>query len=170
MSSEPLQPRLTIRSARPEDAEAICRMHVASIRVLCARDYTPDQIEAWAGPKKAADYVRGLGAGEAMYVAEVDGELLGFGCRSGKELRALYVAPTVAGRGVGTALLERIEDDAFAAGIRALELQSTITAASFYQARGYTREEPVARLMRGVAVPCIPMRKTLEQDASKGKK
>ena len=161
MSSQPLQPELTIRTARPEDAEAICRLHVASIRVLCARDYTPEQIEAWAGPKQAADYVRGMEAGESMYVAEADGELLGFGCRLGQELRALYVSPTATGRGVGTAVLKRIEDDAFAAEIRAIELHSTLTAASFYHARGYARGEPVARLMRGVAVPCIPMIKQL---------
>lgn len=153
MSSQPLQPELMIRVARPEDAKAICRLHVASIRVLCTRDYTPEQIEAWAGPKRAADYVRGMEAGEAMYVAEARGELSGFGCRLGNELRALYVAPTATGGGVGTAILKRIEEDAFAAAIRALELQSTLTAASFYQARAYSRGEPVVMLMRGVAIP-----------------
>lgn len=152
---------MTIRAARPEDAEAICRVHVTSIRVLCARDYTPAQIEAWAGPKCAADYVRGLEAGEAIYVAETHGEIVGFGCRNGDELRALYIAPATTGRGVGTELLKRIEADALTAGIRSLWLHSTLTAAAFYQARGYIRGEPVARLMRGVPIPCIPMRKSL---------
>ena len=161
MSSQPLQPELTIRTARPEDAEAICRLHVASIRVLCARDYTPEQIEAWAGPKRAADYVRGMETSEAMYVAEARGGLLGFGCRFVDELRALYVAPIPTGGGVGTTLLERIEDDALAAGIHLLQLHSTLTAAAFYEKRGYSRGEPFARVMRRVAIPCIPMKKQL---------
>lgn len=161
MYSQPQESGLTIRAARPEDAEAICRVHVTSIRVLCARDYTPAQIEAWAGPKCAADYVRGLEAGEAIYVAETHGEIVGFGCRNGDELRALYIAPATTGRGVGTELLKRIEADALTAGIRSLWLHSTLTAAAFYQARGYIRGEPVARLMRGVPIPCIPMRKSL---------
>ena len=166
MSSELLQEDLIIRPARPEDAEAICQVHVRSIRVLCAQDYTPDQIEAWAGPKRAADYVRGLEAGEAMCAAEVRGEILGFGCRYGDELRGLYVAPTAVARGIGTFLLKRIEDDALAAGIHLMQLHSTLTAAAFYEKRGYSRGEPVARVMRGVAIPCIPMKKQLREQNS----
>ena len=33
--------------AQPEDAEAVCDVHIASIRILCAKDYTYDKIEAW---------------------------------------------------------------------------------------------------------------------------
>lgn len=170
MSFELIQKELIIRPARPEDAEAICRLHVTSIRVLCAADYPPDQIEAWAGPKRAADYVRGLEAGEAMYVAKVRGEILGFGCRYGDELRGLYIGPTATGRGVGTSLLKRIEDDAVAAGIHLLQLHSTLTAAAFYEKRGYSRGEPVARVMRGVAIPCVPMKKHLGEQNSPSSK
>lgn len=49
-------------------------------------------------------------------------------------------------------------------------LQSTLTAAAFYEARGYTRGEPVTRLMRGVAIPCIPMHKQFGEQNSQAAK
>ena len=56
--SGPVPMRFLVRFATPADAEAICRVHVASIRESCAGDYTPQQIEAWAGPKRPEDYIR----------------------------------------------------------------------------------------------------------------
>ena len=43
---------MLIRRATVDDAEAICDLHVRSIRGLCAADYTPPQIEAWASRKR----------------------------------------------------------------------------------------------------------------------
>ena len=150
-----------IRVALPDDAEAIWRAHVESIRVLCAPHYSPQQIEAWAGPKRPDDYRNALGRGEAMYVAESDGRLLGFACRSGDELRGLYVAPSAVGKGVGTALLSRIERDAMAQGVITLRLHSTVNSTAFYQRHGYVAAEPVSRMMNRVAIPCVPMSKVL---------
>lgn len=161
MPPPPDPPRFDVRAARTGDAESICHVHVGSIRVLCARDYTDRQIEAWAGPKRPEDYVRAMDAGETIYVAEAQGEILGFACRSADELRGLYVAPTAVRRGVGTALLECIEAEAGAEGIQMLRLQSTLTAASFYRARGYVADGLGERLMGGVAIPCVPMHKPL---------
>ena len=36
-----------IRQARDEDALGIISVHVNSIRNVCAKDYTSEQIEAW---------------------------------------------------------------------------------------------------------------------------
>src|SRR5687768_12579402 len=52
-----------IRRATPDDADAITPVHVASIRTLCAKDYTPEQIEAWAGWKSPEKYRAAMAAG-----------------------------------------------------------------------------------------------------------
>lgn len=43
------QKEIYIRQAKLEDAKGICQVHIASVRQLCARDYTLEQIEAWVG-------------------------------------------------------------------------------------------------------------------------
>ena len=37
----------TIRPATLADAEALCALHKASVRTLCAGAYTAEEIEAW---------------------------------------------------------------------------------------------------------------------------
>ncbi|RUR78275.1 hypothetical protein ACF3DV_03955 [Chlorogloeopsis fritschii PCC 9212] len=44
--SEQLLKEIKIRPATLEDAAAICHVLVISVRELCARNYTPKEIEA----------------------------------------------------------------------------------------------------------------------------
>src|SRR4051812_35349674 len=99
---------MTIRRATIDDADAICDVHVRSIRGLCAADYTPEQIEAWAGRKKPELYSRAMSeGGETMFVAIDDaGRIVGFVAFKQAEIYGLYVAPEAVGRGAGSALLD----------------------------------------------------------------
>ena len=150
-----------VRPARPDDAEAIWRVHVRSIREACAADYTPEQLEAWAGPKRPEDYVRAQAAGERMWIAEDAAGLLGFARLAGDRVKGMYVAPDVLRRGIGSLLLSELEADAVRRAIRALTLNATLNARAFYAARGFAAAEPIVRRMGDVDVPCIPMSKTL---------
>jgi hypothetical protein len=49
--SEQLLKEIKIRPATLEDAVAIYHVHLTSVRVLCARDYKPKEIEAWIGDR-----------------------------------------------------------------------------------------------------------------------
>src|SRR5687767_13662100 len=71
---------MRIRRATLDDAEALCDLHIRSIRVLCAADYTPQQIEAWAGRKKPELYRQAMtDGGETMFVAVDEREhIIGF--------------------------------------------------------------------------------------------
>lgn len=136
-------------------------MHVDSIRRFCAQDYTPQQIEAWAGPKRPEDYVRAMQDGEAMWVAHDASRLLGFAALRSDMIRAVYVAADSARQGVGTSLLAAIEGEARAAGINRLRLESTLAALAFYEAQGFARGAATMHRMRGVDVPCVWMSKKL---------
>src|SRR5262245_5338587 len=104
--------KFTIRPATSADAEAICRMHVESIRINCAADYTPEQIEAWAGPKRAEHYVDAMSHGEIMFVAESQEKIVGFAALNGDEIKAVYVSPASIRQGIGRSLLQMIETHA----------------------------------------------------------
>src|SRR4051812_13209793 len=105
---------MTIRLATPDDADALCDLHIRSIRVLCAADYTPEQIEAWCRPKAPEKYRLAMTeGGETMFVAVDEvGSLAGFSSFKGDELYAIYVAPDSVRRGIGRRLLETVESAA----------------------------------------------------------
>jgi putative acetyltransferase len=154
---------LTIRPATPDDAEAMCDLHIRSIRVLCATDYTPEQIEAWAGRKKPELYSRAMTeGGETMFVAlDEHGVMLGMASFKDTEIYCLYVAPGAARRGVGSELLDAMETAMRANGVAEVEFRSTLTALTFYERRGYRRGDPANARMAGVDIPCVWMSKTL---------
>lgn len=151
-----MTPPTVIRRASPADADAITPVHVASIRTLCAKDYTQEQIDAWAGWKSPEKYRAAMAAGEVFFVAEIDGVVVGFSVLFGDEVKAVYVHPDYVGRGIGRRLLEALEAEARSRGVAELKLTSTLTSVRFYESCGYVKgdlhQHPVTG---GVTLPCV---------------
>jgi GNAT superfamily N-acetyltransferase len=77
-------------------------------------------------------------------------------------IRAFFVAPEFARRGLGRALLEACEEAAREAGFRTLELMATLPGVPFYAALGFSPvEEARDTLPNGVEVRFVRMRKPL---------
>jgi putative acetyltransferase len=151
-----------IRPAVAFDAPAICRVHQRAVRVLCRPDYTPAQIEAWIGPRRAEDYIAAMNSGERLWVAEVSGTVVGFAGVKNDEITAVYVDPAHARHGLGQALLQAAEQSARAHGVHCLVVEASLNAVPFYRHAGYGAEEPrTHRLRSGIAIPCIRMIKRL---------
>ena len=78
------------------------------------------------------------------------------------KIRAFFVHPEWARRGVGSRILEVCEAAAATAGFRRLEMGATLTGVPLYRARGYvegeSREVP---LRPGVTLPIVHMVKQL---------
>jgi putative acetyltransferase len=96
---------VTIREMRPDDARRFLEIHHA------AKDYPTAVVEAWAQPITGRVIERFVANPdrEVRVVAEIDGEPVGIGAIvvSNSELRACYVAPSAARRGVGSLLLRK---------------------------------------------------------------
>ncbi|MGC4044063.1 MAG: GNAT family N-acetyltransferase [Armatimonas sp.] len=164
---------LEIRAATVDDAAAICEVHLASIRTLCARDYSPEQIDAWCEGKSPADYVNAIECGGNLVVAVVGGAVIGFGGiylqPPVAEVKAVYVHPEATGQGAGRGILEALEVQAMEAGCAELSLPASLTAQRFYANNGYIAGEPVPhRFANGVEILCIPMTKTIENPSKAG--
>ena len=157
-----MTPAIVIRRATPEDAEQITPVHVASIRTLCAKDYTQEQLDAWAGWKSPDKYRDAMAAGEVFFVAELEGRVVGFSVLFEDEVKAVYVHPDHVGRGVGRQLLHAVEEEARSRGVAELKLTSTLTSVRFYESCGYAKgdlhEHPVNG---GVMLPCVHFTKRL---------
>jgi GNAT superfamily N-acetyltransferase len=82
--------------------------------------------------------------------------------RDPARIRAFFVHPRWARRGIGRAILERCESEARAGGFRSAALLSTLPGHAFYRTLGYSGDERVAHdLPGGVQIDFIPMSKPL---------
>ena len=76
------------------------------------------------------------------------------------KVRAIFVHPDFARRGLGSTILERVEAEAVAAGFRRFEMGSTLTGVPLYTLKGYVAIERVAvPLQNGEALPIVRMTK-----------
>jgi len=80
--------------------------------------------------------------------------------RDAAKIRAFFVHPAWARRGIGGMILEACEVAARAAGFRRLEMGATLTGVPFYRAKGYEELERVeAPLGDGMTLPIVRMGK-----------
>ena len=125
-----------VRAYRPEDRDAVINVTVRAIRESAIRDYSPSQIEAWAGGDR-------IGAWFAVddrliWVAVVTELIVGFiDLKPSGHLDRIYVHPEYEGRGVASALLNCLEDAARCQGIGRLFTEASITAKPFFERRGF---------------------------------
>jgi N-acetylglutamate synthase-like GNAT family acetyltransferase len=128
--------RLTIRTASEADAAALSEVIRRALREVNARDYEPaviDAVTANFSREKLLEAVKS----RPVFVAALDGEIVGTGSLDGNLVRSMFVRPDHARRGIGATLMHKIEVLAIAQGIERLVLQSSITAEGFYRRHGF---------------------------------
>lgn len=173
-----------IRKALLDDRAAIEALIAESARNLSREDYSERQIEAALKTVFGVD--TDLIIDETYFVAESQGKLVGCGGwskrrtlfggdrfagrdsgrldpeREAAKVRAFFVHPQWARKGIGRALLTKCETEAKAQGFRSLELMSTLPGLRLYRAYGYEALERVEYEMGdGVKIEFVPMRKEL---------
>ncbi len=176
-----------IRQAATSDIPALRALIDASVRGLQAQDYTPAQIESALATVYGVDTQ--LIADGTYFVAEVlapEAEPVIAGCGgwskrktlygadhcAGREdslldpstdaakIRAFFVHPDWARRGIGSMILEACETAARSAGFTSLEMGATLTGVSFYRAKGYAELERIeVPLENGASMPIVRMGK-----------
>ena len=163
---------ISVRQMRPEDARMFLEVHHAAVRGIAARDYPPAVIEDWAPLPITDGAVERFLANpekEVRLVAEIDGEIVGIGVWvvEESELRACYVLPSAARKGVGSAIVREIERMARENGTVSLHLVASVTSESFYKALGYdVQGRGEHALQSGRRMACVIMRKILRSRVS----
>ena len=77
-------------------------------------------------------------------------------------IRAFFVHPAHARRGLGRTLFRRCASAAFGAGFRQLELVATLPGEPLYRALGFTAVEPVPVVLPGgIVIDCLRMSREL---------
>jgi len=81
--------------------------------------------------------------------------------RDAAKIRAFFVHPAWARRGIGGMILAACEAAAWAAGFRRLEMGATLTGVPFYRAKGYAELEAAeVPLGDGLTLPIVVMGKS----------
>jgi len=161
----------TLRPGGPEDALSIIRAHRAAIRGTATKFYSSEIIDEWEGPidipaQRVEGFARAMASGEEVVVVAEDssGLILGFGSivPGNNELRAVYVRAEHARKGIGRAILRRLEDLARDAGLKELRMDASINAEAFYKANGFIFEAVGEHPMpSGRRMACVRMSKAL---------
>jgi len=177
-----------IRTAQEADIPALHALIETSIRGLQAGDYTPAQIEGALGTVLGLDtqlirdqtyfVVEAKDGSGAMVFAGCGGwskrkTLFGSDGASVREpelldpavdaakVRAIFVHPNFARRGLGTLILAHVEAAAQAAGFHKFEMGSTLTGVPLYRLKGYVEVERIGvPLYNGEALPVVKMIKS----------
>jgi GNAT superfamily N-acetyltransferase len=89
--------------------------------------------------------------------------------REPARIRAFFVHPDWARRGLGRRLFEACEKAAGREGFRSFELMATLPGEPLYDALGFTRHERVdVPMADGIALPCVRMTRPIAVHAEGG--
>jgi GNAT superfamily N-acetyltransferase len=175
-----------IRLATFEDRSRIQQLIVESARGLSREHYSDAQIEAALATICGVD--SSLIEDDTYFVAESGGMLVGCGGWSKRRtlyggdqaamrdtsfldpatdaarIRAFFVHPDHARKGIAQALLAKCESEAAANGFREIELLSTLPGVKFYKSCGFAEQGAYElELVDRVKLGFVPMRKQLPQ-------
>lgn len=180
-----MQGGILLRVAAPSDVPHLTPLISESARQLSRGFYSDREVES------AIRHVFGVDTAliedGTYYVATLNGALAGCGGWSRRNtlyggdqrrvgtpsfldpateparLRAFFVAPSAARRGVGRKLFEECQEAARAAGFRALTLMATLPGVPFYSTLGFEQVEDVTDVLPdGVPLRFVRMTRVLD--------
>lgn len=177
-----------LRNAVTDDIPRLRELIEASVRGLQAKDYTLAQIE---GALEAVYGVDTQLIADGTYFAVEspdDGQIIACGGWSKRKtlyggdqyaaredslldpasdaakIRAFFVHPRWARRGLGSVILEACETAAIAAGFTRLEMGATLSGVPFYRAKGYAEiENQSVPLANCKTLPIVRMSKEVRR-------
>ena len=176
-----------IRQANSADVRELRILIERSVRHLQRHDYTPAQIEGALGHALGLD-TQLIEDGTYFAAAPISRPELIVGCGGWSyrktlygsdhgpnreaalldpaiepaKIRAIFVDPDWARKGLGTLILKHCEDAAERAGFRSLEMGSTLTGVPLYSLKGYEQRETVGiPLPNGEVLPIVHMVKNI---------
>jgi len=179
-----------LRVARLQDEPALRQLIARSIRALGSGDYSPEQIEAALCGAFGVD-TQLIRDGSYFVVVTAAGETVACGgwsrrrtlfgsdaraerdeawldpCTEAAKIRAFFVDPAHARRGIGRMILERSEAEAARAGFRQLELMATLPGVRLYEKCGYLAGASIVHpLPGGLSIVFVPMSRSVVPDAA----
>ena len=133
--------KLHVRALRRGDEYALRKVFYASVHALACKDYTPEQLAAWAPEAYElvpwAERIRGT----PPFIVDASGVVAGFAVLlEDGTIEQFFVAPAFAGQGVARMLMAHIHQQAARRGLAELQADVSLTAEPFFLLSGFEVE------------------------------
>lgn len=153
---------LQLRRFRIGDEAALHRVHFSAVHDIAARDYTREQLQAWApAAHDAAAWAERMRALQP-FVVENDSGIVGYAdLQPSGYIDHFFVSGSVPRQGIGRLLMKRIIQEAAALGLAELRADVSATAEPFFASFGFEVAARQAPVRRGVTLHNARMRKRL---------
>ena len=150
-----------LRRFRLDDAPALIALFRDTVRRVNSRDYTPEQIAAWA-PDEVDPKRTEVLADRYTIVAEEGDMIVGFtDLEPDGHIDRFFVHADRQGVGVGRAMMAELAAEAGRAGLRRRFAEVSVTARPFFERQGFVVSAEQVVTVRGVGLTNYRMERTL---------
>jgi putative acetyltransferase len=154
---------MEIRRFRLGDEAALFRVYFTAIHAVASRDYSPEQVEAWAPADLDLDLWANRVQGIRPFVVELRREIVAYAdVQPDGYVDHFFVSGAHPRQGIGTRLMARIHEEARALGLTELTSDVSTTAEPFFALHGFKVIERRFPILRGVTLKNALMRKQLQ--------
>ena len=152
-----------IRLFEKQDTEQVARLFHETVREINIRDYSSDQVEAWAPSDIYFRDWAEVCSNRFTYVADHEGVIAGFAeLELNGHIDCFYCHKNYQRCGVGSQIYQSIEAKAFDLGMSYLITEASITAKPFFQRMGFSIIKEQEVTCRGEVFINYVMKKLLE--------
>lgn len=129
----------SVRPYQPEDAALLADIFIRAITEIGPRDYSPDQVDAWAARSPSADDLDAkMQDGRIRFVALDRNRPVAFcDLEDNGHIDLLYCAPEAAGRGASGLLYAQIEAYGRRQGLNRFYTEASAMARRFFRRQGF---------------------------------
>ena len=163
-----MSPLIHIRHYRDGEESALFEIYYSAIHLIACRNYTSEQIEAWAPrdlePELWCSKIRCINP----FVAVLGGELVGYAdLQPNGYIDHFFVSGAHPRKGIGAQLMRHLIAEAERQRIPFLTSDVSRTAQSLYESFGFSVVEQRFPKRRGVVIPNALMRLGIQSDLTR---
>jgi predicted N-acetyltransferase YhbS len=149
---------MKIRKATQKDAEEVSNIIRRCLREVVSKDYPEKAIDSLCDFFTPALIIKNMGD-RAVYVAIENDKVIGTASLKGDTVFTVFVNPDFHGTGIGSKLMDKVEELAKHNGYQIVKVPSGLSSVEFYRKRGYREIKRVHSDDHG---DTIEMEKTLK--------
>ena len=152
-----------IRRYRTGEEASLFDIYFTAIHLVASRDYTAEQIRAWAPANLDAALWENKMREINPFVAELKGEIVGYAdLQANGYIDHFFVSGKRPRAGIGSVLMNKILEEAASLNLSSLTSHVSRTAQPFFAKFGFVVVEHRSPEVRGVIVPNALMRRTVK--------
>jgi putative acetyltransferase len=151
-----------VRRYEPGEEAPLFDVYFSAIHLVARRDYTVEQVEAWAPRDLDISLWQNKIRNINPFVAELNGELVGYAdVQSDGYIDHFFVSGKHPRRGIGSLLMTRILEEAKSLATATLTSHVSRTAQPFFAKFGFVVTEQRYPEVRGIVIPNALMRRNV---------